>query len=109
MTVIPSQFGSLPGFDVGVLDTVSHLMSMLDCTIAEERRKAVRGLPEPGPEFHRLEPTPALLEELRAASERLGGVESRGSNRLGRRTVCTLPNHGNGIRSGGMRHSVDAG
>src|SRR6476620_8602066 len=34
-------------------------------------RSRTRGLPQPGAGFHRLEPTPELLEELAAASSRL--------------------------------------
>jgi phosphoadenosine phosphosulfate reductase len=71
MSVIPSQLGSFSAFDYGALDTVSHLISMFDSAVIEEPKKAVRGLPKPGPGFRRLEPTPGLLEELRAASERL--------------------------------------
>jgi phosphoadenosine phosphosulfate reductase len=44
---------------------------MLDTAVLERPVQAARGLPAPGPGFSRLEPTPALLDELRIASERL--------------------------------------
>jgi phosphoadenosine phosphosulfate reductase len=46
-------------------------LAMLDSTVAEARTAASRGLPRPHAHFQRLEPTPQLLDELRAASESL--------------------------------------
>src|SRR6478752_5468775 len=44
---------------------------MFDHVAVETPRSRTRGLPQPGAGFHRLEPTPELLEELAAASSRL--------------------------------------
>jgi phosphoadenosine phosphosulfate reductase len=71
MPVFTSQIDCLPGFEPASLDTLAHWIAMLDTAVAERPKTAVRGLPKPGPDFRRLEPTPALLDELRAASERL--------------------------------------
>jgi phosphoadenosine phosphosulfate reductase len=43
----------------------------LDSPVLESGHRASQGLPVPGPEFRRLEPTPELLDDLRAAGERL--------------------------------------
>jgi phosphoadenosine phosphosulfate reductase len=44
---------------------------MFDTTVIEDRQKPARGLPQPGLGFRRLEPTLALLDELRDVSRRL--------------------------------------
>src|SRR5687768_15483108 len=70
MAALPSRITSLPRNAGLANDTVHSLkIAMFDSTVADTRRTA--GLPKPGPNFKRLEPTPELLDELRAASARL--------------------------------------
>lgn len=52
--------------------SVSHLkLVMVESTVADEPRRTASGLPQPAPGFRRLEPTPELLESLKAESSRL--------------------------------------
>jgi phosphoadenosine phosphosulfate reductase len=44
---------------------------MFESSVVERQPRAASGLPKPGPDFRRLENTPELLDELRAASSRL--------------------------------------
>jgi phosphoadenosine phosphosulfate reductase len=72
MAVIPGGFVGLPLVGSAEDETVSQFsLGMFDTTVIEERGKPARGLPRPGAGFRRLEPTPALLDELREASRRL--------------------------------------
>jgi phosphoadenosine phosphosulfate reductase len=70
MAAIPLRFHHL-GRDV--LDRESApptlKLAMFDITVVAPKRSS--GLPAPGKDFRRWEPTPGLLEELRAASARL--------------------------------------
>jgi phosphoadenosine phosphosulfate reductase len=72
MAAIPSRFDHRPDFAAAVEKPASHLkLVMFDSAVAETPRRSISGLPKPGPEFKRLEPTPELLAELHAASQQL--------------------------------------
>jgi len=72
MTAIPSRFDRRPDFTKPADQPVSPLkLVMYDSTVVETPRKAATGLPMPGVEFQRLEPTPELLAGLQEASQRL--------------------------------------
>ena len=73
MAAIPSRFDRRSDVAPAADETVSQLkLVMFDSTVVETppngRQRACR---KPGPGFRRLEPTPELLAELRAASQRL--------------------------------------
>jgi phosphoadenosine phosphosulfate reductase len=71
MAAIPSRFDRRPDFAAAAKDTVPDLkLVMFDSTVVDAPRKAA-GLPQPGAGFRRLEPTPELLADLQAASQRL--------------------------------------
>lgn len=70
MTAIPSRLD----YQVAVLPlgTASQVkLVMVESPIIDSPRRAPSGLPQPAPGFRRLEPTPELLESLKAASSRL--------------------------------------
>jgi phosphoadenosine phosphosulfate reductase len=72
MAALPSRFDRSLDVALQAQETVSQLkIAMFESTILEPSRTASRGLPQPPASFRRLEPTPELLDELRAASERL--------------------------------------
>jgi phosphoadenosine phosphosulfate reductase len=72
MSAASGQFLGIPTFGLADQETVSQFgLGMIDTTVEEHRTKPSRGLPKPGSAFRKLEPTTALLDELRAASQRL--------------------------------------
>ena len=72
MAAIPSRFEHRPDFAAAAAkNPASHLkLVMFDSAVAGLPKRA-SGLPKPGREFKRLEPTPELLAELQAASQQL--------------------------------------
>src|SRR5262245_35356842 len=72
MAALPSRFDRSIDVSLQAQETVSQLkIAMFESTVLEPSRTASRGLPKPPTSFRRLEPTPELLEELRAASQGL--------------------------------------
>src|SRR5262245_24930293 len=72
MAAIPSRFDRRPEFAQAAKDTVPDLkLVMFESTVVDAPRKAGGGLPQPGPGFRRLDPTPELLAGLQEASQRL--------------------------------------
>jgi hypothetical protein len=73
MSAIPHRFRYTP--DVKPLPTAAAAtplkLVMFDSAVVETSPSRTRGLPKPGAGFERLTPTPELLEELAAASNRL--------------------------------------
>ncbi len=75
MAAIPSRFDRRPVIQPAADETASQLkLVMFDSTVADTPPQAASGPPTPGPGFQRLEPTPELLEELHAASQRLAAA-----------------------------------
>jgi phosphoadenosine phosphosulfate reductase len=72
MSAVPRRIEHCLEAPMTSVRTVSHLKIVtFDKTSEESQRRPVSGLPQPGPGFERLEPTPELLAELAAASARL--------------------------------------
>jgi phosphoadenosine phosphosulfate reductase len=68
MSALPNRFDyRMEPFSADA-PTVSHLKIAM---VAESQSPVARGLPQPSPDFRRLEPTPDLLDDLNAASRRL--------------------------------------
>jgi len=75
MSALPSRIDYWPiPFPVKPQAITPLKLAMWDSTVAETQPPASRGLPQPRAGFRRLEPTPELLEELHAASQRLEGA-----------------------------------
>ncbi|HJQ81182.1 MAG TPA: phosphoadenylyl-sulfate reductase [Lacipirellulaceae bacterium] len=71
MAALPSRFDYVSA-QTGVSRAASPLkLAMLETVAIETPPAAYRGLPTPGAGFRRLEPTPDLLADLAAASQRL--------------------------------------
>src|SRR5438477_8884304 len=72
MSAIPSSFNyRLEGTQPANPSAIPLKLVMFDSAVVETPRSASRGLPRPRAGFHRLEPTPELLEGLEAASSSL--------------------------------------
>ena len=73
MSALPNRFNYMPSTTARPLSAAPSSLKGVpsDDSAAEPSPSRTRGLPQPAPGFRRLEPTPALLAELAAASSRL--------------------------------------